>query len=248
MPLFLWSQDSEVRLSWDGTQQMQQGDLLKEVPSATNQTVFYDDQSKRFSITISKPINTHSKTSYSVQNIQTQAFEKELDLDLSQFNEFPDVLIYKTKGRANNQVVFEIEPFVVKNNKLHTVTGFTIVPKTTALSQIQRFQQFSTVATSHPTVGFRFEVDKTGIYKITGKFLSDLGMSIANVDPKTLKIYGKGGQMISLINSETNDFNYGFSENPLQLVGMDDGVIGEEDYILFYAYGSDEWNSDSQTA
>ncbi|MEC7659029.1 MAG: C25 family cysteine peptidase, partial [Bacteroidota bacterium] len=220
----------------------------KEVPSATDQTVFYDDQSKRFSITISKPINTHSKTSYSVQNIQTQAFEKELDLDLSQFNESPDVLIYKTKGRANNQVVFEIEPFVVKNNKLHTVTGFTIVPKTTALSQIQRFQQFSTVATSHPTVGFRFEVDKTGIYKITGKFLSDLGMSISNVDPKTLKIYGKGGQMISLINSETNDFNYGFSENPLQLVGMDDGVIGEEDYILFYAYGSDEWNSDSQTA
>ena len=127
----------------------------------------------------------------------------------------------------------------MKNNKLHTVTGFTIVPKTTALSQIQRFQQFSTVATSHPTEGFRFEVDKTGIYKITGKFLSDLGMSISNVDPKTLKIYGKGGQMISLIISETNDFNYGFSENPLQLVGMDDGVIGEEDYILFYAYGSD---------
>ena len=134
LPLFLWAQDSEVCLSWDGTQQLQQGVLLKEVPSATDQTVFYDDQSKRFSITISKPINTHSKTSYSVQNIQTQAFEKELDLDLSQFNEFPDVLIYKTKGRANNQVVFEIEPFVVKNNKLHTVTGFTISKELTFLT------------------------------------------------------------------------------------------------------------------
>ena len=54
--------------------------------------------------------------------------------------------------------------------------------------------------------------------------------------------------MIPLINSETNDYNYGFSENPLQLVGMDDGVIGEDDYLLFYAYGSNEWNSDSQTA
>ena len=232
LPLCLWSQQLEVRLYWDGTQQLQLGELSKEVPSATDQTVFYDDQSKRFSITISKSINTHLNTAYSIQNIQTQAFEKELDLDLSQFNESPDVLIYKTKGRANNQVVIEMEPFVVKNNKLHTVTGFTIIPKTTELSRTQRFQQFSTATASHPTSGFRFEVDKSGIYKITGKFLRDLGMPIANVDPKTLKIHGKGGQMIPLINSEINDYNYGFSENPLQLVGMDDGVIGEEDYIL----------------
>ena len=144
--LLLWSQDSEVRLSWDGTQQLQQGDLLKEVPSATDQTVFYDDQSKRFSITISKPINTHSKPSYSIQNIQTQAFEKELDLDLSQFNESPDVLIYKTKGRANNQVVIEMEPFVVKNNKLHTVTAFTIVPE---INSVVTNPAFSTIQHSH---------------------------------------------------------------------------------------------------
>ena len=107
LPLFLWSQHSEVRLSWDGTKQLQLGELLIEVPSATNQTVFYDDQKKRFSITFSKPINKYSKTAYSIQNIQTQAFEKDLDLDLSQFNEIPDVFIYKTKGRSNNQVVFE---------------------------------------------------------------------------------------------------------------------------------------------
>ena len=98
LPLFLWAQDSEVRLSWDGTQQLQLGELLKEVPSATDQIVFYDDESKRFSITITKPINANSNTIYSIQNIQTQAIEKELDLDLSQFSESPDVLIYKTKG------------------------------------------------------------------------------------------------------------------------------------------------------
>jgi hypothetical protein len=54
--------------------------------------------------------------------------------------------------------------------------------------------------------------------------------------------------MLSLINSGTGGVNYGFSENPLQLVGMDDGSIDDEDYILFYAYGSTEWNEDSQTA
>ena len=29
---------------------------------------------------------------------------------------------------------------------------------------------------------------------------------------------------------------------------MNDGSIDDEDYILFYAYGSTEWNEDSQTA
>ena len=71
LPLCLWSQQLEVRLYWDGTQQLQLGELSKEVPSATDQTVFYDDQSKRFSITISKAINTHSNTAYSIQNIHT---------------------------------------------------------------------------------------------------------------------------------------------------------------------------------
>ena len=92
LPLFLCSQQLEVRLSWDGTQKLQLGEQFIEVPSATDNFIFYDDQSKRFSITISKPINTHLNAAYFVQDIQTQAFNKELDLDLSQFNKSGDSL------------------------------------------------------------------------------------------------------------------------------------------------------------
>ena len=52
----------------------------------------------------------------------------ELDLDLDQFAARSHTMIYKTKGRDVHQVVFQIEPFIVKNNKLHAVTGFTIIP------------------------------------------------------------------------------------------------------------------------
>ena len=99
-----------------------------------------------------------------------------------------------------------------------------------------------------PESGFRFEVSQTGIHKIPAAFLRDLGMPISSINPKTLKIFGKGGKMLSLINSGTEGVNYGFSENPLKLVGMDDGRIDDEDYILFYAYGPNEWNDESQTA
>ena len=54
--------------------------------------------------------------------------------------------------------------------------------------------------------------------------------------------------MLSLTNTGIEGVNYGISENPLQLVGMEDGSIDDEDYILFYAYGPTEWNDDSQTA
>ena len=43
-----------------------------------------------------------------------------------------------------------------------------------------------------PESGFRFEVNKTGIHKITAAFLRDLGMPISSINPKTLKIFGKG--------------------------------------------------------
>ena len=99
-----------------------------------------------------------------------------------------------------------------------------------------------------PQSGYRFEVNQTGIHKITAAFLRDLGMPISSINPQTLKIFGKGGKMVSLINSGTEGVNYGFSENPLQLVGMDDGGIDDEDYILFFAYGSTKWNDESQTA
>ena len=248
LPMYLWAQQFAVDLTWKDTQKLQVGELLIEVPKALDQIVYYDDNDKRFWITIRKQIDDSTNTQFTVQNIQTQPFEKPTDMDLSQLRESPEFSLYKTKGRLHNQVVFQMEPFVVKNNNLHMVTGFSIVPDTKALKPTPHIRQQNTANISHPTSGFRFEVDKTGIYKLTGKFLSDLGMQISNVDPRTLKIFGRGGQMIPLKNSEMNGFDYGFSENPLQLVGMDDGMIHEEDYLLFYAYGSREWNSDSQTA
>ena len=96
----------------------------------------------------------------------------------------------------------------------------------------KRVQQLTSSDSMSPQSGYRFEVNRTGIHKITAAFLRDLGMPISSINPETLKIFGRGGQMIPLINSEMNGVNYGFSENPLQLVGMDDGSIDDEDYIL----------------
>ena len=47
---------------------------------------------------------------------------------------------------------------------------------------------------------FRFYVEKSGVYRISKSFLSDLGLNV-NVDPRKIKIYGNGGRMLPLLNS-----------------------------------------------
>ena len=250
LPVCLWSQQIDVQWNWQGIEKIHVGDMLKRVPKAIGHTVFYEEEHKRFGISISKQLGDNPNIQYSVENVQTQEVQSDLevDFDLDQFAARPHTVVYKTKGRDVHQVVVQIEPFIVKNNKLHAVSGFTIVPHAVKQLVAQRVQRIASISSMPPQSGYRFEVNQTGIHKITAAFLRDLGMPISTINPETLKIFGRGGKMLSLINSENEGVNYGFSENHLQLIGMDDGSIDDEDYILFYAYGSTEWNDDSQTA
>jgi hypothetical protein len=54
LPLCLWSQQIDVQWNWQGVEQLHVGDQLKRVPKAIGQTVFYDEEHKRFAISISK--------------------------------------------------------------------------------------------------------------------------------------------------------------------------------------------------
>ena len=249
LPLCLWAQQIEVKLYWQGTELIQVGDSLRKVPKSIGKTVFYDDELHRYNISISKKLVDHPNIQYSIIDVKTQEVHSDMDtdLDLNKLADRPHTMIYKTKGRNIHQVIFQIEPFIVKNNKLHVITGFTISPLSVRHSMEQDVEQLTLSEFTPPKSAFRFEVNQTGIHKITARFLINLGIPISTIDPKTLKIYGSGGKMLSLINSGPEGVNFGISENPIQLVGMDDGTIDIDDYILFFAYGSNEWDDNSQT-
>ena len=250
LPIYLSSQQIDVELNWQGTEQLYVGLEPVKIPKAIGQTVFYDQENERFAISIKKKLGDNQNLQYYIKNVQTQEIrsDMEVDLDLNKLTPRPNIMVYNTIGRDEHQVVFQIEPFIFKNDKLHTVTRLTISSRAVEPSQLQRAKRVESINSMPPESGFRFEVNKTGIHKIPAAFLRDLGMPISSINPKTLKIFGKGGKMLSIINSGAGGVNDGFSENPLKLVGMDDGRIDDEDYILFYAYGPNEWNDESQTA
>ena len=237
-----------VKFVWEGVDLVQVGDSIKQIPKAIGHNIFYNEENQKYSINISREYSENEKLIFSIKNIQIQEIKsnKGIDINLNLIDSDPPFFVYQTKNRNKNQVVVEINPFMVKNNKLYAVKEFLIVSSKNYSSSELKSQKHISQDNFHPDYGYRFEVKRSGIHKITGKFLSEIGMPISKVKPETLKIFGKGGKMSPLINKDDNGVNYGFSENPLKLVGMEDGVIDEDDYILFYAYGLNEWNEDSQ--
>lgn len=90
----------------------------------------------------------------------------------------------------------------------------------------------------------RFYVEKSGVYRLSKSFLQQIGVNV-NADPRTIKIYGHGGRMAPLLNSTA--YPDDLAENAVKFVGEEDGRFDNNDYILFYAEGVDNWNVESGT-
>ncbi len=86
---------------------------------------------------------------------------------------------------------------------------------------------------------YRLETPEEGIYKIDRSFLQNLGVDVANIDPRKIRIFGYGGyslpEDISLSKSASP------VENAIIVVGEADGKFDAADYILFYGRPQEFW-------
>ena len=108
-------------------------------------------------------------------------------------------------------------------------------------STTKKLTSSSTVKNSVLSTGtwYKFAVDTTGVFKIDRTFLQNLGISVNDIDPKNIRIFGNGGQLLPMLN---NDFRYdGLQENAIQVIGEDDNSFDVDDFILFYAKGPHQW-------
>ncbi len=90
---------------------------------------------------------------------------------------------------------------------------------------------------------YRFEAPIEGIYKIDKAYLSELGIPVSSIDPKTIKIYNNGGYNLSW--EVTQNRPADLTENAIFVSGEQDGSFGDSDYILFYGRGVDFWEFNS---
>ncbi len=87
---------------------------------------------------------------------------------------------------------------------------------------------------------------KTGVHKIDKNFFSQLGLDVANINPQNIRIYGNGGGMLPFDNNTYRHDD--LKENNILVVGQDDGVFNDDDYVLFYATAQTQeiWNESTQ--
>ncbi len=84
---------------------------------------------------------------------------------------------------------------------------------------------------------YKIGVTEEGIYKIDKNFLDQIGIDYSQ--PNRLKVFGNGIGMLPQENHEERP--RGLIENSLKGYGLEDGVFDDNDFLLFYANGYNDW-------
>jgi hypothetical protein len=86
---------------------------------------------------------------------------------------------------------------------------------------------------------YKIGLTQEGVYKLDKNLLEKLGIDIASINPRKIKVFGNGGKMLPEKNSVFR--NDDIVENSILVVGENDGVFNETDYVLFYGQSTETW-------
>jgi len=143
--------------------------------------------------------------SYTINNI---VFETVLKRDYKLYNtkHLSDKLNLNfniVKSRNNSSAILNITPLIKEGNTIKRIISFNLEYTLTA-SKKNNVAKSSTVKNSVLASGewYKFAIDTTGVYKIDRDFLQNLGINVNSINPKNIKIYGNGGEMLPFKNSD----------------------------------------------
>jgi hypothetical protein len=250
----MFAQQQRFEISWESSQKISAGTYTIEIPSFNKENLSFSFEEGLLFIAQWKISNSINESSITLSNVVYGSISKsELkDLDVTTI---PTQIIYNLKNsfaRDKQYAIFQLSPIVKEaNGSYKKVMSFQINYSTgtsvNRISSLNKFSNTKTVSNSVLSTGewYRFYVDTTGVFKLSKSFLQRLGVKVNTVDPRTIKLYGNGGRMIPYSNLVAYPFDV--QENAIKFVGEADGVFNTEDYILFYAQGPKEYNTESNT-
>lgn len=211
------------------------------------QDKYYDLNALSKEIFFRSTIKTNSNTSINLLDYKTETIkDSELyDLDKSKLAKKIDFQTQFSRAREEYFVTYSFNPIFIENGLIKRVLSFEY-EFVNANRGFTSNQTTNSIENSVLASGdwYRFYVEKSGVYKITKGFLESLGLN-TNVDPRNIRIYGNGGRMVPLLNSTSYPLD--LEENAIQFIGEEDGNFSNQDYILFYAEGVDNWNAENRT-
>ena len=217
-----------------------------QVPTVKNQFLDADllpKYTKTWKINKGYAIDTYKITNVKYQIITSNIFKN------NSFDKIPKEIKSKlnvAKSRDASEIILTMTPLIKEGMVVKKVISFNIeykLKRKLSSRLINSKSAFNSVLSAG--TWYKFAVDTTGVFKIDRSFLRSLGINTSSINPKNIKIYGNGGNMLPFLNS---DFRYDdLEENAIFVSGEDDNKFDSSDFILFYAKGSDNWNVDAST-
>ena len=244
-------QSGSIVVDWNSKTDYSYGDYKVNIPQFQLENFNFDFASK--SLLFTKKILCTSlvdENSLVLTNIVYESINESQLGDLDK-KEIKKTIISNFKNIIAREIIFgmiNFSPIIKDDNGYKRVKSFDYSFNfTTNSSKFIGSQNLLNVSNSILSTGTwkRFYVQKSGIYKITKSFLTDLGFNVNSINPTKIKIYGNGGRMIPLSNSIL--YPYDMEENAIQVIGESDGSFDNNDYILFYGEGMDNWSSENET-
>lgn len=212
-------------------------------PTVKNQ--FIDDNLLPVYTNSWKIANGYSIDSYKITNIKYEVLDSKNNL-LERVPSSIKSELTIARARDDSEVILILTPLIKEGSIIKKIVSFNIEYKL----KRRLSRKLSTSRNAYNSVlstgnWYKFSVDTTGVFKINRSFLQSLGMNTSSINPKNIKIYGNGGNMLPFLNS---DFRYDdLEENAIFVSGEDDNNFDNNDFILFYAKGPDTWKVNTLT-
>lgn len=249
--LQLNAQQKKFNLNWNDEKNIstQEGELFL-VPGFSEKHFEYLPQKEQISFSAQWEENGNIADS-KLTNISYEPISKEYlqNINTKSIPSSPQYELTASRGKNKNYFIIRLNPLVKDGGTYKKITSFSL-NYTTTFNTTNNYSPNNTPQETNSIFAFgsfyKFQVDQTGVYKISKSFLSSLGMDVNNIDPRKIKIYGHGGAMLPLKNSDNH--YYDPPQVPIKVIGETDGSFDSQDYILFYAIGTQgNWDSDSKT-
>ncbi|MEZ0129108.1 peptidase C25, partial [Flavobacterium sp. LBUM151] len=228
------------------------GEYKMIIPYFTGSSFRFDTTKKSITLLLNLAESSSSNSnSVSLTNViyETISVSDLGDLTLQNIPDKPNETLKNVSARDKKQTFLFLYPIIKDGNSYKRIKSFSysINNSSAKNSSSSLYQKAALVSNSVLASGdwYRFYVEKSGVYRISRSFLQSLGFDPGKVDPRRIKIYGNGGRMLPLANNTY--YPDDLTENAIQIVGESDGTFNNDDYILFYAEGVDNWNTESQT-
>ncbi|MEY2630560.1 MAG: hypothetical protein RLZZ469_1457 [Bacteroidota bacterium] len=243
-------EQGNIVLNWTEKKAFSYGDYNFTIPQFNPDNFVYDNYNQNLVFSLRVKVGyTVSENSLQLNNLIFEPIsESQLgDLNIKNIPTSFKYAIKNSKARDTNFAQISISPIVKEGNSYKKLISFNYTLQNNNTNRnVATFNNVNSIENSVLATGnwYRFYIQKSGVYKISKSFLQSLGME-TNVDPRRIKIYGHGGRMAPLLNGTAYPMD--IEENAIHFVGESDGSFDNQDYILFYAEGLDNWNEENKT-